>query len=434
LRFGWEPITESVSLKGGSPDRYLLEPVTGAAIVFDQGWVLVDTGFNIDTIHDDEQRRDHYVIPCYTALVPRGDPLVDQLRTLGLGWDDLAACVVSHLHCDHSGGLRHLVDGPPVLIQGAELDFAMSTATLQDAYFRSDFDLPGLDWELVEGDEELADGLQLLPTRGHTPGHTSVVVELQDSGTTVLACDAADLRANIEKRIPPGTTTSLGWRLLPRIPSTVFTTSTLRRGRRFGPATTPHSGTRGSCFLVPTHRSLGGSMAVPGLRGVHHVGITVPDIEEATDFFVEVLGCQLVHSLAPMMADDDFMAIQLDVHPRAVLSAIRLLRCGSGSNLELFEFESPDQRTETIGNADIGSAHLAFQVEDMASALEYLDARGVEILGDPQFVTEGPSTGVTWIYVRAPWGLQLELISYPEPMAYEADADVVLWSPSKPAG
>lgn len=175
-------------------------------------------------------------------------------------------------------------------------------------------------------------------------------------------------------------------------------------------------------------------MAVPGLRGVHHVGITVPDIEEATDFFVEVLGCQLVHSLAPMMADDDFMAIQLDVHPRAVLSAIRLLRCGSGSNLELFEFESPDQRTETPGNADIGSAHLAFQVEDMASALEYLDARGVEILGDPQFVTEGPSTGVRWIYVRAPWGLQLELISYPEPMAYEADADVVLWSPSKPAG
>ena len=210
LRFGWEPITESVSLKGGSPDRYLLEPVTGAAIVFDQGWVLVDTGFNIDTIHDDEQRRDHYVIPCYTALVPRGDPLVDQLKTLGLGWDDLAACVVSHLHCDHSGGLRHLVDGPPVLIQGAELDFGMSTATLQDAYFRSDFDLPGLDWELVEGDEELADGLQLLPTRGHTPGHTSVIVELQDSGTTVLACDAADLRANIEKRIPPGTTTSPG--------------------------------------------------------------------------------------------------------------------------------------------------------------------------------------------------------------------------------
>jgi catechol 2,3-dioxygenase-like lactoylglutathione lyase family enzyme len=175
-------------------------------------------------------------------------------------------------------------------------------------------------------------------------------------------------------------------------------------------------------------------MAVPGLRGVHHVGITVPDIEQATVFFVDVFGCEVVHSLAPMKADDDFMAVQLGVHPRAVLSAIRLLRCGFGSNLELFEFESPDQRTETPGNADIGSAHLAFQVEDMTAAFEYLDSRGVEIFGAPQFVTDGPSTGVTWIYVRAPWGLQLELISYPEPMAYEATASVVLWSPSKPSG
>jgi N-acyl homoserine lactone hydrolase len=208
LRFGWEPIPESISLRGGSPDQYLLEPVTGAAVVFDEGWVLVDTGFNIETIHDDAKRLAHYVVPCYAALVPRGDPLVDQVEGLGLSWDGLAACVVSHLHCDHSGGLRHLVDGPPIVIQGAELEFGMSEATLQDAYFRSDFDMPGLDWERVVGDEELGEGLRLLPTRGHTPGHTSVMVELSDSGTVVLACDAADLRANIDERIPPGTTTS----------------------------------------------------------------------------------------------------------------------------------------------------------------------------------------------------------------------------------
>jgi glyoxylase-like metal-dependent hydrolase (beta-lactamase superfamily II) len=208
LRFGWEPITESVSLRGGSPDRYLLEPVTGAAVVFDEGWVLVDTGFNIDTIRDDAKRLSHYVIPCYTALVPQGDPLVDQITGLGLTWQGLAACVVSHLHCDHSGGLRHLVDGPPIVIQRAELEFGMSESTLHDAYFRSDFDMPGLNWELAEGDEELADGLRLLPTPGHTPGHTSVVVELENSGSVVLACDAADLRANVEQRIAPGTTTS----------------------------------------------------------------------------------------------------------------------------------------------------------------------------------------------------------------------------------
>lgn len=210
LRFGWEPITEAVSLRGGSPDVYLLEPVTGAAVVFDEGWVLVDTGFNVDTIRDDAARAAHYVIPCYTGLVPSGDPLVDQVAALGLNWDDLAACVISHLHCDHTGGLRLLEGGPPIVIQERELEFGMSGASLQDAYFRTDYDRPGLDWATFAGDDDtaLADGLTLLPTRGHTPGHTSVAVELERTGTVVLACDAADLRRNIEERIACGTTTS----------------------------------------------------------------------------------------------------------------------------------------------------------------------------------------------------------------------------------
>src|SRR5215467_7483261 len=36
--YGWEPIPEATSLKGGARDRFLLEPVTGAAVVYDEGW------------------------------------------------------------------------------------------------------------------------------------------------------------------------------------------------------------------------------------------------------------------------------------------------------------------------------------------------------------------------------------------------------------
>ena len=32
---------------------------------------------------------------------------------------------------------------------------------------------------------------------------------------------------------------------------------------------------------------------LPGLRGVDHIGITVPDIEQATTFFVDVVGCNM---------------------------------------------------------------------------------------------------------------------------------------------
>ena len=32
-------------------------------------------------------------------------------------------------------------------------------------------------------------------------------------------------------------------------------------------------------------------MAIPGIRGLDHVGFTVPDLEQAHEFFVDVLGC-----------------------------------------------------------------------------------------------------------------------------------------------
>ena len=46
--------------------------------------------------------------------------------------------------------------------------------------------------------------------------------------------------------------------------------------------------------------------------------------------------------------------------------------------------------------------------------------------------TSGPSAGQTWIYFRAPWGLQLELVSYPNGKAYEHDYDSRLWDPRHP--
>ena len=44
---------------------------------------------------------------------------------------------------------------------------------------------------------------------------------------------------------------------------------------------------------------------IPGLRGIEHIGITVPDAEAATRFFVDVPGCEECFTLGPFAAADD---------------------------------------------------------------------------------------------------------------------------------
>ena len=173
---------------------------------------------------------------------------------------------------------------------------------------------------------------------------------------------------------------------------------------------------------------------LPGLRGTDHIGFTVPDLDQAVDFFVNVLGCEPFYDLGPFKFDDDWMAEHLDVHPRAVMERLKFLRCKNGSNFEIFEYSSPGQNRRQPKNSDVGGHHLAFYVDDMDAAVTYLRAQqGVRILGTPTVRDAGPSAGQTWLYFQTPWGMQLELVCYPDGKGYEKDTDRRLWHPANPA-
>lgn len=175
------------------------------------------------------------------------------------------------------------------------------------------------------------------------------------------------------------------------------------------------------------------AQGIPGMRGHDHTGVTVPEMAQAVDFFVNVVGCTEVMSFGPCSDDEGtFMQDALNVNPRAVIEQITLVRCGYGSNIELFKYTSPDQEDATPRNSDIGGYHIALYVDDVQVAKDYLDSKGVTTHMGPIPVDQGPAAGQTILYFRAPWGLQLEAISYPEGMAYEADAETLLWTPKAP--
>ncbi|MCW4590007.1 VOC family protein [Gluconacetobacter entanii] len=171
-------------------------------------------------------------------------------------------------------------------------------------------------------------------------------------------------------------------------------------------------------------------VGLPGLRGVEHVGFTVPDIEEATSFFVDVIGCEQVYSLGPFRSADDWMTEHLNVPADAIMRELRFFRCRNGPNFEIFQYEVSGQRLSPPLNSDVGGHHLAFYVDDFEAALAYLKRHGIRLLGQPTYRDSGPSAGQTWIYFLAPWGMQLELVSFPQGKLYEKTATTLLWQPS----
>ena len=187
---------------------------------------------------------------------------------------------------------------------------------------------------------------------------------------------------------------------------------------------------------IATVASLGAARAdtIPGMRGHDHTGVTVPNMVEAVDFFTNVIGCKKATSFGPF-ADDKgtFMTDLLGVDSKAVIKEITLMRCGFGSNVELFEYTAPDQKDLRQKNSDIGAFHIAFYVDDIAAVKAYLDKKGVATRMGPLPITEGPVAGQTILYFQAPWGLQFEAISYPEGMAYEKSAETKLWDTKNPA-
>ncbi|MEQ1736703.1 MAG: VOC family protein [Rhodoglobus sp.] len=174
------------------------------------------------------------------------------------------------------------------------------------------------------------------------------------------------------------------------------------------------------------------SGGLPGMRGIDHIGITVPDLDEAERFFVDVLGAEPIYTLGSKQADDDWMQTTLGVHPRTVIREIRFLRLGNGSNLELFKYDAADGQAAEPRNSDIGGHHLAIYVDDMDAAIEHLRAQSVEIMGEP-VLSKGASEGQRWLYFRSPWGMQFEIVSFPDGKAYERDAQRRLWHPAHPA-
>lgn len=161
-----------VSFPEGHPQEGDPGPVRAFVVVSRDGILLYDTGLGEGEPEIDEQ------------FDPACRSLPDELATHGINLGDVTAVANSHLHFDHCGR-NTLFPRKPVFVQSSEYRAAREPRYTVPAWV----EFPGAAYELVDGEVEVLQGVRLLPTPGHTPGHQSLVVEAT-TGTTVVAGQA----------------------------------------------------------------------------------------------------------------------------------------------------------------------------------------------------------------------------------------------------
>jgi glyoxylase-like metal-dependent hydrolase (beta-lactamase superfamily II) len=150
-------------------------PVYGYVIVHPDGPIVFDTGVGFGNAFIDE------------VYEPQCAPLDEALAAATIDLGSVVAVINSHLHFDHCG------QNP--LLYGSDVPFFMRQLEVDEVerdrfYTDPEWALPPASQrQLIDGDVEIAEGVTILSTPGHTPGHQSVMIE-SAAGRVVLAGQA----------------------------------------------------------------------------------------------------------------------------------------------------------------------------------------------------------------------------------------------------
>ena len=143
------------------------------------------------------------------------------------------------------------------------------------------------------------------------------------------------------------------------------------------------------------------------MKGLHHVGITVKDLDASIRFYHDLLGLEFSNEPSPWFdAPDLGPAVGV---PGAALRQVSL-RLGE-TTLELLEYKSPPSETPgPLRSNNLGASHVAFLVDDIHEAKAELEAKGIEFYSDVNVVDDGVLAGWRWVYFQDPDGYPLELV------------------------
>ncbi len=142
------------------------------------------------------------------------------------------------------------------------------------------------------------------------------------------------------------------------------------------------------------------------IRGIHHAGLVVRDLDAAIAFYGALLDMEII-------ARDRWRDPFPDADSAVGLvgsSADGVMMRGSSSYLELWQYHAPEREGDDPadrGAHELGLRHLAMEVDDVGAALDRVVELGGSRMGEPL----GYDHGGEAVYCRDPFGTIIEFMS-----------------------
>lgn len=177
----------------GNPVRF---PAYSVLVEHPDALILFDTGFDLE-----HTKR---VLPFELPEQTPEQTIPSQLELCGYKPEDVDIVVNSHFHFDHMGGNKYLTNAV-TFIHRDELRHARAPESFERlGYSDLTFDYPEVNYQMITGDYEVAPGVNLYETPGHTAGHYSMLVTMQNETSMLFAGDAAYTKRTLDDEIIGG--------------------------------------------------------------------------------------------------------------------------------------------------------------------------------------------------------------------------------------
>jgi N-acyl homoserine lactone hydrolase len=197
--------TDVGGLVAGDPKGVMAEvPVMCFAVDTDDGVLVFDTGIHEACCGPDPAAHFGVMLNMFEIRCPRHALVDERLRQAGYAADTVRWVVNSHLHFDHAGR-NGAFPAATQYVRTRELDWARERSKKTTSGVLPG-DLAEMTVDPWDYDDtfDLAPGLRLVSTPGHTPGHQALLVVFTDGRSFVCAGDAAYTLQAIAEHTPTG--------------------------------------------------------------------------------------------------------------------------------------------------------------------------------------------------------------------------------------